>query len=84
MDRFSHHAGQISLVGFCIFGNSHEATEGSRVPKMYTRKSSNGEIYFLTLGRVHGGFTGFMGMVYEPKKSSFFAFFSKKSKVQIL
>ena len=34
--------------------------------------------HFSTFGRVHGGFTGFTGMVYGPKKSSFFAFFAKK------
>ena len=84
MDRFSHHAGQISLVGFCIFGKSPEATEGSRGFMEYTSKSSIGGIYFPNFGRVHEGSQGSWEWYMNPKNHHFSRNSRKKSKVQIL
>ena len=71
MDRFSHHVGQISLVGFCIFGKSPEATEGSRGFMEYTSKSSIGGIYFPNVGRVHEGSQGSREWYMDPKNDDF-------------
>ena len=79
MDRFSHHAGQISLVGFCIFGKSPEATEGSRGFMEYTSKSSIGGIYFPNFGRVHEGSQGSWEWYMKVKNGIFCIFCEKKT-----
>ena len=81
-NRLFNFVWQLSLVAFCVFRKSAEATEGSRVQKVSTPNSSIAETNFRILAGFTEGSQGSQEWYMEAKNQWFCVFFTKKSCLQ--